>query len=128
MEPFDVFDPCHPLRGKKRFNENFRPLRSKINLKITAAEAQKKKKENKVTVEQKILDDFDRTYAENCDQTKMRVKHRMAGINNPFNPANVPPEQYRQPEKVTENPTKLDHRGFDAKKIAFSGKLGTLGY
>lgn len=52
----------------------------------------------------------------------------MAGINNPFNPANVPPEQYRQPEKVTENPTKLDHRGFDAKKIAFSGKLGTLGY
>ena len=33
-EPFDVFDPNHPLRGKKRFNENFRPLRSKINLKI----------------------------------------------------------------------------------------------
>ena len=29
-EPFDVFDPT--LRGKKRFNENFRPLRSKINL------------------------------------------------------------------------------------------------
>ena len=50
-EPFDVFDPNHPLRGKKRFNDNFRPLRSKINLKITAEEAQKRKRSNKVTVE-----------------------------------------------------------------------------
>lgn len=38
-EPFDVFDPMAPLRGVRRFNENFRPLRSKINLKITAEEA-----------------------------------------------------------------------------------------
>ena len=37
-EPFDVFDPSSPLRGKKRFNENFRPLRSKINMKINAEE------------------------------------------------------------------------------------------
>ena len=34
LEPFDAFDPHHPLRGKKRFNENFRPLRSKISLKF----------------------------------------------------------------------------------------------
>ena len=38
-EPFDVFDPMAPLRGTRRFNENYRPLRSKINLKITAEEA-----------------------------------------------------------------------------------------
>ena len=32
LGPVDHFDPQSPLRGKKRFNENFRPLRSKINL------------------------------------------------------------------------------------------------
>ena len=36
LEPFDVFDPHHPIRGKKRFDPNFRPLRSKINIKINA--------------------------------------------------------------------------------------------
>ena len=66
-EPFDTFDPNAPLRGKKRFNENYRPLRSKINLKITAEEAQRRKKTTKVTVEQKILDDFEAAYAQNCD-------------------------------------------------------------
>jgi len=34
MEPFDVFDAHHPIRGKKRFNKNFRPLRSKIDLEM----------------------------------------------------------------------------------------------
>ena len=67
LEPFDVFDPNAPLRGKKRFNENFRPLRSKINLKITAEEAQRKKRSARVTVEQRILDDFEKAYAENCN-------------------------------------------------------------
>lgn len=42
LEPFDVFDPHHPLRGKKRFDPNFRPIRSKINIKIAAAEANRK--------------------------------------------------------------------------------------
>lgn len=51
LEPFDVFDPHHPLRGKKRFESNFRPLRSKINIKIEAEEVVRKKRANKVTVE-----------------------------------------------------------------------------
>ena len=34
MEPYDAFDPSHPLRGKKRFDRNFRPLRTRINLEI----------------------------------------------------------------------------------------------
>ena len=92
MEPFDVFDPNHPLRGKKRFNENFRPLRSKINIKIGAAEAIRKKRINKVTVEQGVIDDFDKKYAENCDQTKMRYKHRNVSLDSPFNPRNKPPD------------------------------------
>lgn len=78
-EPFDTFDPNSPLRGVRRFNEDFRPIRSKINLKITAEAAMKKKRSNKVFVEQKILDDFDAAYALNCDQNTMRIKHRMAG-------------------------------------------------
>ncbi len=45
MEPVDVFDPTHPIRGKKRFNENFRPLRTKIDLKVTEEIAMKKIKE-----------------------------------------------------------------------------------
>ena len=67
LEPFDVFDPHHPLRGKKRFDSSFRPLRSKINIKINAPEASRKKRINKVTVEQGVIDDFNKKYAENCD-------------------------------------------------------------
>lgn len=51
LEPFDLFDPHHPLRGKRRFQPNFRPLRSKINIKIEADEVVKKKRDNKVTVD-----------------------------------------------------------------------------
>ena len=87
-----MFDPNHPLRGKKRFNENFRPLRSKINIKIGAAEAIRKKRINKVTVDQGVIDDFDKKYAENCDQTKMRYKHRNVSLDSPFNPRNKPPD------------------------------------
>ena len=127
-EPFDVFDPNHPLRGKKRFNDNFRPLRSKINLKITAEEAQKRKRSNKVTVEQSVLDEFEKAYAENCNQEKVRIKNRAVGPKNPFHPKNVPPDQYIIPEKILEKPCKLDHRGFDAKTIPYSGRLGNFGY
>lgn len=67
LEPFDVLDPSHPIQGKKQFNESFRPLRSKINIKIGAAEAARKKRLNQVTVEQGVIDDFNKKYAENCD-------------------------------------------------------------
>ena len=58
----------------------------------------------------------------------MRVKHRTVGADNPFHPKNAPPDQYLIPEVIAEKPIKLDHKGFDAKKIKFSGKLGDLGY
>ena len=43
-EPFDVFDPHMPPRGKKIFNENFRPYRSNINLEIKGDAVTKEKK------------------------------------------------------------------------------------
>ena len=126
-EPFDVFDPNAPLRGKKRFNENFRPLRSKINLQIKDAGVQARDRNNRVTVPQQTIDDFNKAYAENCDQEAMRWKHRNVGPSNPFHPKNVPPEQYRVPEKVTASPNVMDHTGFDSNAIKFSGRMSPLG-
>jgi len=71
----------------------------------------------KVTVDQKTLDDFEKAYVENCDQDKMRYKHRHVGPNSPFHPKNIPPDQYRIPEKITASPTKINHTGFDARTI-----------
>lgn len=57
----------------------------------------------------------------------MRIKNRNVSMDSPFDPKNVPPNQYLQPEKILEKPCKLDHTGIDATKIPFSGKLGELG-
>ena len=54
-------------------------------------EVTKRKQSYKVTIDQKILDDFDVKYAENCNQEKMRHKARFVGVENPFHPRNVPP-------------------------------------
>ena len=67
MEPFDTFDPNHPIRGKKRFDPSFRPLRSKINIKIDASEATKKKNITKVTVDPGVIDKFNKEYSLNCN-------------------------------------------------------------
>ena len=67
MQPFDTFDPHRPQRGKKRFDDSYRPVRSKINIKINAPEVVSRKRVNKITVEQKTIDEFDKKYAENCD-------------------------------------------------------------
>ena len=66
MEPVEVFDPTHPIRGKKRFDANFRPLRTRIDLGAKEEIAMKKIKE-KMNVKQSLLDEFDKVYAENCD-------------------------------------------------------------
>ena len=128
MEPFDVFDPHHPLRGKKRFNSNFRPLRSKINLNIGGeAVDTSKKKRDKVTVKESFLEEFEKRYAENCNQQFMRIKNRNVSYDSPFDPKNVPPNQYIQPEKILEKPCKLDLTGIDSSKVPLAGRLGQLG-
>ena len=80
-----------------------------------------------MTVDQGVIDDFDRAYAENCDQKKMRIKHRNVSYDSPFDPKNKPPEQYIKPEYILEKPSKLDLSKYDASKIPLAGKLGTLG-
>jgi hypothetical protein len=127
IEPFDVFDPHHPLRGKKRFDPNFRPIRSKINIKIEALEAVKKKRLNKVIVEQKVLDEFEKAYAKNCNQEQVRLKHRNVCFDSPFDPRNKPPDQYVKPEVILEKPGKIDLTKIDTSKIPLAGKLGILG-
>jgi len=122
-----MFDPHHPLRGKKRFDPGFRPVRSKINIKISAPEATIKKRENKITVEQGVIDDFNKKYAENCDQRLMRVKHRNVSKESPFDPKNKPPDQYLRPDNVIDKPCKIDLSKLDASKIPLAGKLGRLG-
>ena len=62
-----MFDPHHPLRGKKRFNPEFRPLRSKINIKINAPEVTQKKQKESITVNESLIEEFNKKYAENCD-------------------------------------------------------------
>ena len=108
IEPFDCFDPNHPIRGRKRFDRSFRPIRSKINMNIGGEEALKRKRVTSVTVEQGVIDDFNKKYAENCNQDKMRLKHRNVSGDSPFDPVNKPPNQYVQPEKILDKPGKLD--------------------
>ena len=127
IEPFDIFDPNHPLRGKKRFDRSFRPLRSKINMKIGGEEAVKRKRITSVTVEQGVIDDFNKKYAENCNQEKMRFKHRNVSGDSPFDPVNKPPNQYVQPENILEKPGKIDLAKIDVSKVPLAGKLGTMG-
>ena len=129
LEPFDAFDPHHPLRGKKRFNENFRPLRSKISLKfgndlITDV---KKKQGMKLDIKQSVIDDFDRVYAINCDQKKMRTKHRKVSPDNPFDENNIPPKEHLIPNKILEKPGRINIGALDGSQIPMAGRLGELG-
>ena len=104
MEPFDVFDPNHPLRGKKRFNPEYRPLRSKINIKISAPEVSRKKRVEEITLDPRAVEKFNRDYTDNCDQRLMRLKHRSVCQQSPFDPKNKPPAQYLRPENIIEKP------------------------
>ena len=80
-----------------------------------------------MTANQSLLDQFDKAYAENCDQKKMRQKHRNVCNESPFDPRNKPPAQYIKPENIQEKPCKIDVSKMDATKIPLAGKLGTLG-
>ena len=102
-------------------------MRSKINIKISAPEAVHRKRVNKITVDQSTIDEFDKRYAENCDQGLMRIKHRNVSQDSPFDPKNKPPDQYVKPENVIEKPCKIDLSQIDGSKIPLAGKLGTLG-
>ena len=57
----------------------------------------------------------------------MRIKNRNVSYDSPFDPKNVPPNQYIQPEKILEKPCKLDLTGIDSSKVPLAGRLGQLG-
>lgn len=94
---------------------------------IGGEEALKRKRVTSVTVEQGVIDDFNKKYAENCNQDKMRLKHRNVSGDSPFDPANKPPNQYVQPENILDKPGKIDLKKIDVSKVPLAGKLGTMG-
>ena len=65
-DPFDEFDPHHKIKGKKAFNDTVRCLQSRIDLSIINEDIKQKLKQ-KITVSQKAVEDFDKMYAENCN-------------------------------------------------------------
>ena len=54
---------------------NTRALQSKINLQFNIKEFEKEKELLKPKIQQKVLDDFEKTYALNCDKEKQRLKN-----------------------------------------------------
>jgi hypothetical protein len=113
-----------PARGKKIFNENFRPLRANINLEITGDAVIKKKKKNEIRVDSKADLVITEKYKELFNQKHMRDKNRMVSYDSSFHPLNKPPQQYLDYEKILEKPCKIDLKGIDTKGIPLAGKLG----
>lgn len=126
-EPFDVFDPHMPPRGKKIFNENFRPYRSNINLEITGDAVTKNKKRQVISIDPLADEKTQIMYSDQCDQKKMRNKHRNVSHDSAFHPLNKPPQQYLDVEKILDKPGYLSFAGIDTKKMPLAGKLGKLG-
>ena len=81
-----------PPRGRFIPDPRFvRAKQSKISIKFPLAAVQPEKPKMKPTIKQSIIDDFDRAYANNCDQGKARLKNRNVSKDSPFDPLNKPP-------------------------------------
>ena len=85
-EPFDKWDPYHPIRGKKVFNENYRPFRANINLEILGDAVNKDKPKMQITIDAKNENKLLEQYSEQCDQKKMAKKHRGVSYDSSFHP------------------------------------------
>lgn len=83
-----------PARGKKIFNENFRPLRQNINLEITGDAVNRDKKKLDIHIDSKADLVVTEKYKELFNQHKMREKHRNVSHDSSFHPLNKPPQQY----------------------------------
>ena len=100
----------NPNKGKKFLEvKTTRALQSKINLKFPLANATKEKPKMKPSIKQSIIDDFEKTYAMNCDQDRQRKKNRNVSWDSVFNPANKPPIEHIAPDpKVLEKPCRIN--------------------
>ena len=125
-DPFDEFDPHHSFRGRKAFNPEERCIKANINLE-NRIEALPKKQKQKVSVKQKVIDDFDRMYLENCDNKKMNIKHRGVSVGNSFHHSNVRPAQHLIPEKILEKPGRIKDLSMFKDKKALAGKFSEIG-
>lgn len=126
-EPFDEFDPHKPARGKKIFNENFRPVRNNLNLEIKGDAVDKYKKKLEQHIDTKADLVVAEKYKDLFNQKKMRDKHRNVSYDSSLHPLNKPPLQYLEVEKILEKPCKIDFTGMNTTKIPLAGKLSLLG-
>jgi hypothetical protein len=92
-----------------------------------------KKIKEKMNVKQSLLDEFDRVYAENCDQKLTRLRHRNVSHDSPFDPRNAPGLKYMEAlkadeAKVAKRPNQVNVNDFigSTRKEA-SGKMTGLG-
>lgn len=82
----------NPRKGKARPDaRNFRGMQSRITLKYPLTSVQQEKPKLKPTIKQSIIDDFERAYADGCDQKKIKLKNRNVSKDSPFDPMNKPP-------------------------------------
>jgi len=58
-------------------------------------------------VKQKVIDDFDKMYALNCDNKEMNKRQRGFSKDNPFDQHNKPPVEHIIPENILEKPGRI---------------------
>ena len=78
-------------------------------------------------MKQSFLDEFEKNYALNCNQKETRKKNRNVSYDSPFDPKNVPPQQYMQAEKILDKPGKIDLAKLEPATIPLAVRMGELG-
>jgi hypothetical protein len=82
---------------------------------------------DKISVNQKTIDDFDKLYAQNCDNKKMSLKARGLSSDNPFNENHKPPIEHLLPEKILEKPGYIKNLFSFHDSNPLAGKLSVIG-
>ena len=115
--------------GKKIFDKrSCRAIQSKISLKFPLASLEKEKVKMKPAIKQSIIDDFERAYANNCDQEKQRKKNRNVSKDNQFDPQNKPPKEYLEDDpKFLDKPGRLNLDKQGSSNLPLAGRLTEIG-
>jgi hypothetical protein len=78
--------------GKKFLNvRETRAMQSKISLKFPFPTHMKEKIKMKPSIKQSVIDQFEKAYAQNCDQNHTRLKNRNVSPDSQFDKLNAPP-------------------------------------
>mmetsp|Transcript_21855 Transcript_21855/g.33872 ORF Transcript_21855/g.33872 Transcript_21855/m.33872 type:complete len:186 (+) Transcript_21855:465-1022(+) len=114
----------------KRFlnNRTTRALQSKINLKFPFASLEKEKIKMKPSIKQSIIDDFEKAYTNNCNQSKQRTKNRNVSHDSPFDPFNKPPKEYLIDDpNFLDKPGRMNVHKLSVKQQPLAGRLTEIG-